>query len=269
MKADAVASRLLAGDFTSLLVQGDCIDVLKQLPDDIIDLTITDPSYESLERHRAKGTTTRLKDSRASSNPWFTPFPNARYGELFGQLYRVHRDNTHAYVFCDSETEHILLTGHNPYLKQPPVCPVVQAGWRAWPTLTWLKTKNAVSTSKDVEVDLTDDDLRSGMGYHWRRTEERIVFLEKGRRKLANLAWPNVFVGPRAGKHQFPTEKPENIIEKLILNSTNAGDVVLDTFAGSGVVGRVATKLGRRTILVDMNTSWILDRPIAGMEVCR
>ena len=52
-----------------------------------IDLVVTDPAYESLEKHRAVGTTTRLKVSQGSSNPWFPVFPNVRFGELFEQSY--------------------------------------------------------------------------------------------------------------------------------------------------------------------------------------
>ena len=65
---------------------------------------ITDPPYESLEKHRAIGTTTRLKHSKASSNDWFTVFPNARFGELFAEAFRVLKRNTHLYLFCDAET---------------------------------------------------------------------------------------------------------------------------------------------------------------------
>lgn len=267
MVESELTSRILSRDFTCLVIQGDCISVLKQLPDDTIDLSIFDPAYQSLERHRAVGTTTRLKQSKASSNQWFTIFPNARYGELSVELHRVHRRDTHVYVFCDDETEHIILTGHNPYHKEPLVPSALDAGWRAWPPLVWVKTKNGVDTSIPVEEKLAEADLRSGMGYHGRRTEERIVFLEKGKRKLNNLGWPNVVIGPRAGKHDFPTQKPENIIERLILNSSDEGDVILDCFAGSGVVGRVALRLGRRAVLIDINIGWILEHPIAGMEV--
>ena len=50
------------------------------------------------------GTTTRLKHSKASSNDWFTVFPNARFGELFDEAFRVLKRNTHLYLFCDAET---------------------------------------------------------------------------------------------------------------------------------------------------------------------
>jgi DNA modification methylase len=57
---------------------GDCIDMLKSLPSESVDLVITDPAYESLEKHRAIGSKTRLKHSKASSNDWFQTFPNKR-----------------------------------------------------------------------------------------------------------------------------------------------------------------------------------------------
>lgn len=48
----------------------DALDFLKTLTDESVDLFITDPPYESLEKHRKRGTTTRLKQSAASSNEW-------------------------------------------------------------------------------------------------------------------------------------------------------------------------------------------------------
>ena len=45
-----------------------------------------------------------------------------------------------------------------------------------------------------------------------------------------------------------PTQKPEKLIAKLILASSNKGDVVLDPFLGSGTTSVVAKKLGRKYI---------------------
>ena len=86
------------------LTQGDAVAWLRTLPAASVDLVITDPPYESLEKHRAIGTTTRLKHSKASSNDWFSIFPNARFPELFAEVYRVLKKDTHFYLFCDPET---------------------------------------------------------------------------------------------------------------------------------------------------------------------
>src|ERR687898_782462 len=73
----------------------DAVEWLRGQPGESVDLLITDPAYESLEKHRAVGTTTRLKHSKASSNDWFTVFPNARFAELFGEVFRVLKPDTH------------------------------------------------------------------------------------------------------------------------------------------------------------------------------
>ena len=60
---------------TFRLTQLDAVEWLRSLDGESVDLVITDPPYESLEKHRAVGTTTRLKHSKASSNDWFRIFP--------------------------------------------------------------------------------------------------------------------------------------------------------------------------------------------------
>ena len=49
----------------------------------------------------------------------------------------------------------------------------------------------------------------------------------------------------------YPTQKPEKLLERIILASTNTNDMVLDLFAGSGTTAAVAEKLGRRWIMCD------------------
>jgi site-specific DNA-methyltransferase (adenine-specific)/adenine-specific DNA-methyltransferase len=49
----------------------------------------------------------------------------------------------------------------------------------------------------------------------------------------------------------FPTQKPEKLLERIIKASSNSGDIVLDTFAGSGTTGAVAEKISRKWIMID------------------
>nr|HEX4317718.1 DNA methyltransferase [Kofleriaceae bacterium] len=109
------------------LAKGDAVEWLRRLPAESVDLAITDPPYESLEKHRAVGTTTRLKHSKASSNDWFSIFPNARFPELFAEVYRVLRRNAHFYLYCDPETMFVAK-------------PVGEAaGFKFWKPLIWDK----------------------------------------------------------------------------------------------------------------------------------
>ncbi len=199
----------------------DAVVWLRGLPAESVDLVITDPAYESLEKHRAVGTTTRLKHSKASSNDWFAIFPNARFGELFDEVYRVLRDDTHFYLLCDAETT---------FIAKPEA---ERAGFRFWKPLVW-------------------DKRTIGMGYHYRARYEFILFFEKGKRRLNDLGVADIIEVPRI-RRGYPAEKPPEVAEVLIRQSTGSGDVVADPFMGSGSVGVAAARLGRRFLGNDLN----------------
>ena len=205
------------------LAQLDAVQWLKSLPGASVDLLITDPPYESLEKHRAIGTTTRLKVSAGSSNPWFTVFPNARFAELFSEVYRVLKQSSHFYLMCDQETAFIAK-------------PIAEAaGFKFWKPLIW-------------------DKCTIGMGYHYRARYEFVLFFEKGKRKLNDLGIADVLTAPRV-RGGYPAEKPVALSETLILQSSSAGDIVADPFMGSGSVGVAALKLSRRFLGNDVSDS--------------
>ena len=199
----------------------DAVDWLRTLASESIDLLITDPAYESLEKHRAVGTTTRLKHSKSSSNDWFAVFPNARFGELFSEVFRVLKRNTHFYLFCDAETM---------FVAKPEA---ERAGFRFWKPLVW-------------------DKRTIGMGYHYRARYEFVLFFEKGKRRLNDLGVSDVISVPRI-HGGYPAEKPAEVSAVLVGQSSQPGDVVADPFMGSGSVGVAAAQLGRRFFGNDLN----------------
>ena len=228
----------------------DAVNLLKSLPSESIDLCIFDPAYESLEKHRRQGTTTRLKHSKGSSNDWFTTFPNEAYFPLFEQLYRVMKKGTHVYMFCDEETRDVVVSGTKPqedhrYPWDAP--PIAHAGFKYWKAIVW-------------------DKIHAGMGYHFRASYEFVLMLEKverkgKHRKLNDLGLRDVQRFQRLkGSQYYPTEKPAELISVLVRQSSNESDTVLDMFAGSGVVGTVCKELGRRFILGDLKTDEIMKR---------
>ncbi|HEY8304388.1 MAG TPA: DNA methyltransferase [Solirubrobacteraceae bacterium] len=80
-----------------------------------------------------------------------------------------------------------------------------------------------------------------------------LVTAEKAARgKLPTDVWWHTIV-PTNGKEKtgYPTQKPEGIVRRMVSASTRPGDWCLDFFAGSGTLGAVAAKLGRRFVLVD------------------
>tara|TARA_B100000676_G_scaffold216656_1_gene213389 strand:- start:68720 stop:69865 length:1146 start_codon:yes stop_codon:yes gene_type:complete len=59
------------------------------------------------------------------------------------------------------------------------------------------------------------------------------------------------------GRKAHPTQKPEGLLHRVILASTNPGDVILDPFFGTGTTGAVAKKLGRNWIGIDSETAYV------------
>jgi site-specific DNA-methyltransferase (adenine-specific) len=87
--------------------------------------------------------------------------------------------------------------------------------------------------------------------------------------KLPTDVWWHTIV-PTNGREKtgYPTQKPEGIIRRMVLASTRPGDWCLDCFAGSGTLGAVARKAGRRFVLVDESAeaTSVASRRIAAID---
>lgn len=192
----------------------DAVTWLSTLADASVDLIVTDPPYESLEKHRKIGTTTRLKVSKSSSNQWFEIFPNNRFEDFLREVYRVLKKDAHFYLFCDQETMFFI----------KPIAEKV--GFKFWKPIIW-------------------DKVSIGMGYHYRARHEYILFFEKGKRKLNDLGIPDILEYKRVYRG-YPTEKPVELIQTLISQSSSNNELVVDPFFGSGATLIAAKNLDRR-----------------------
>ena len=83
----------------------------------------------------------------------------------------------------------------------------------------------------------------------------RIIYLDEVEGDIIDSVWDDIPpVNPVAKERQnYPTQKPEKLIERIIRASTNHGDLVFDCFMGSGTTHATAMKLGRRFIGADIN----------------
>lgn len=205
------------------LFQDDAVKWLSTLDTASVDLLITDPPYESLEKHRKIGTTTRLKVSKASSNQWFEIFPNDRFEALLSEVYRVLKNHSHFYLFCDQETMFVI----------KPIAEKI--GFKFWKPIVW-------------------DKVSIGMGYHYRARHEYILFFEKGKRKLNDLSIPDILTHKRVYRG-YPTEKPVSLLEVLVAQSSREGELVVDPFFGSGSTLVAAKNLNRQFKGNDISSS--------------
>jgi site-specific DNA-methyltransferase (adenine-specific) len=245
----------------------DATEGLAELPDASVDLIVTDPAYESLEKHRNQGTTARLGGGAKSNRPWFPVVPNAYFPRFFVECYRVLKPNSYMFVFSDDETSDVI---------RPQILDV---GFEWRKRLVWYKhTVNPQRRScqycdETVRCQRCGHEHREhnpamGMGYPFRAAYEFVAFVQKGKRKPpANRSMLDVFTDPIIkSKDAYPTEKPVSLICKLIDQASFEGDLIVDPFAGSGATLKAAAKTGRRFIGFDILESTVKAFSVPGYK---
>lgn len=158
----------------------DAINFLGELDEGSVDLICTDPAYDALEKHRAVGTTTRLKVSKASSNQWFGVVDEAYLWKFFREAARVLKPGRHLYVMANQDMLWKMKDlGESVSLMASKY--MVPAG----------HSRSALKFHKLIIWDKTV----MGMGYHYRCQYEAILFFSKvgaKDRKLNDLGVPDV-----------------------------------------------------------------------------
>lgn len=134
-----------------------------------------------------------------------------------------------------------------------------QCGFKILNNITWQKTNPAPNLSCRYFTHSTETIL-------WARKNDKNskhYFNYNLMKELnGNKQMKDVWVGPLtkksekwAGKH--PTQKPEYLLEKIILSSTRKGDKILDPFVGSGTTGVVAKRLNRNFVGIDFEEEYL------------
>ncbi|CAN5527622.1 hypothetical protein BH20CHL6_BH20CHL6_15530 [soil metagenome] len=115
-------------------------------------------------------------------------------------------------------------------------------------------TYNRVSVPRDKIVRQLRRVKVGGVLVNLKDEQGGLVYQDKEDKTLDNV-WPVPLIPPADVKQktEYPTQKPEALLELVELIYSQAGDIVLDCFIGSGTTAAVAQKLGRRWIGADIN----------------
>lgn len=201
------------------IIQGNCIELLKQFPDEFFDCVITDPPYKlgtsSVKVNKDGTINDRLRKKWVKKNSDEDNENLIKTGQMMGsipkfeewlpEVYRVLKNGSHCYI---------MINGRN-FMKLQLAAEAV--GFKFQNNLTWLKQN--VTPNK----------------FYMKRTE-CILMLRKGReRYINNMGASDVFcVKNPVGKKLHITEKPVELYRQMIIQSTNVGEKVLDPFMGVG-----------------------------------
>lgn len=221
------------GEATCVVVAKDALEAVKDLQSQSVDALVTDPPYPWLTQHVELHSTTRPRMRWA--------YEKKEIGRELGlELYRILKDGAHAFFFVPAETA-ITRSHIEGFIKTLEGCGFIFNKRFIW------------------------DRVMLGMGYNGRARYEGILFMSKGaRRKPLDLSIPDLIVERQAHHcHRVhPNEKPLGLLEKLIRFATKAGELVLDTFAGSCSTGKAAINVGRNAICVEKDVD-ALERALA------
>ena len=228
-------------DMINKVICGDCLKVMKDIPDNSIDLVLTDPPYNISQKGKKisrKGYHWGGKDIKLDFGKWDNFKTEDEFFKFteswFKECVRVLKQKSWIYIFFDKQK-----TGYFDLILAP------KYEIKSRTIFAWLKTNPCPSFRK----------------VNWLSASEFVWVGSKGSCKLKNFLnqtemFNYMLTSNKSiyGKTEHPTEKPENLIKKFILVSTNKGDLVLDLFSGMGTTA-LACKLEKRHFIGCENNS--------------
>ncbi len=234
------------------ILQGDCIEILATLPERSIDLIFADPPYNlQLRQELWRPNMTRVD---AVDDAWDQFDDLEAYGEFtrrwLSACRRVLKDSGALWVI--GTYHHIYRTGA---LMQ-------ELGFWFLNDITWIKT-NPMPNFRGVRFTNAHETLiwaSKSKGAKYTFNHHAMKALNDDLQMRSDWILPICTGAERVkidGKKAHSTQKPEALLYRLILASSNPGDVVLDPFFGSGTTGAVAKKLGRRWIGIEQDPDYV------------
>lgn len=234
---------------------GNCVDAMRRLDTASIDLIVADPPY-NLGKDYGNASDAMEQDSYLS----FTRL-------WLGEATRVLKPNGSIYVFMGVRyISRLFIILEDEFSLQ-------FHGWIAWHYTQGMGRTRGYSARHDdiLFFSKTDrpvfnlDSIRIPQKYY--RSRNNMRGANPG--DVWEFSHVHYCQGSRTG---HPTQKPEGLIERIVLASSNVNDYVLDPFAGSGTTLRVCQQLDRKAIGIELNPDYIamiksrLSQPFRGFD---
>lgn len=191
-----------------ILKQGDCLEIMRDMPDNSVDLLLTDPPYG---KHSDKGTNGfGASSNRRYASTWDNEKPSKEY---FDEMMRV--------------SKHAIIFGANYFSDYLPV----SNHWIFWDKKGDVAFKNPFADGEFIYTTFN-------------KPARRMVFKQQG------------FITDSKDKRYHPTQKPTELLRKLIEDYSYEGMIVFDPFMGSGSTGVAAAQTGRSFIGIELDPEY-------------
>lgn len=234
---------------------GDFFQIAPKLPKKFVDLMIVDPPYNLTKQYHGNTfTKKKMKDYEAYTRQWLS------------QTIPLLKENASVYVCCDWESSLVIgrvlgefLQVRNRITWQREKGRGAKANWKNSMEDIWYATCSDTYTFHTDAVKQRRKVLApyrvEGVPKDWQEDGT-----QRYRDTYPSNFWDDITIPfwsmPENTAH--PTQKPEKLIAKLILASSNQGDLVFDPFLGSGTTSVVAKKLGRQYLGIEQNPQYAI-----------
>lgn len=234
------------------ILEGDCIEMLAALPAASVDLIFADPPY-NLQLHRDLYRPNRTKVN-AVDDEWDQFADFAAYDEFTRAWLSACRR-----VLKPSGTLWVIGTYHNIHR----IGAILQnLDYWLLNSIVWIKT-NPMPNFRGVRFTNAHETLlwvQKEKGAPYTFNHHAMKGLNDDKQMRSDWEIPLCGGSERIkvdGQRAHPTQKPEALLYRVILASSNPGDVVLDPFFGSGTTGAVAKKLKRHWLGIERDPAYI------------
>ncbi len=234
------------------VLPGDCVSVLNGLPEKSVDLIFADPPYNlQLQQTLWRPNMTKVD---AVDDEWDRFASLAEYDQFTRDWLGACRQ-----VLKDTGTIWVIGTYHNIFR----VGAVMQdLGYWTLNSIEWIK-QNPMPNFRGVRFTNAHETLiwaQKEQGARYTFNHHAMKALNDDLQMRSDWYLPICSGSERIkvnGQKAHSTQKPEALLYRVILSSSNAGDVVLDPFFGTGTTGAVAKKLNRHWIGIEKNEAYV------------
>jgi modification methylase len=242
------------GVLANTIIQGDCLEELKKLPDGSVDLVFADPPYNL----QLGGDLLRPDNSKvdAVDDHWDQFESFAAYDTFTRAWLKECRR-----VLKDDGAIWVIGSYHNIFRVG---VAVQDLGFWILNDVIWRKA-NPMPNFKGTRFTNAHETLiwatKSRGGKRYTFNYDAMKMANDDLQMRSDWSMPLCTGEERlkdeAGVKAHPTQKPEALLHRLILASTRPGDVILDPFFGTGTTGAAAKRLGRRYIGIERETDYV------------
>ncbi len=236
------------GSIGNKIIQGDCLEVMRKIPDNSVDVTFADPPFNLKKKYNSYFDKHEIDEYLSWCKNWLTEM--VRITKPTGSIF-VHNIPKWL-IYFGSYLNEIAIFRH----------------WIAWDAMGSPLGKTLLPNHYGILYYVKSKDFKF---YDIRMLHKRCrschyILQDYGGKKnqmhqfgpLVSDVWTDIHrIRHKKRRDEHPCQLPLHLLERLLLLSSDEGDIVLDPFVGTGTTAIAAKKLGRKFIGIDIDPKYV------------